>query len=464
MEKINETDGRNRSEQASYLGRVSQFVRDIYERGANIVDGKLIVPQEKLTVSQPLAITTQDYAVEKLGKILQDESKAKELAPIVVEYGNKIAGLTADGETKLKVFGWIYDSLEGKGESLERNENNSFGEKSKFDETLREISQLAEEMHSLEPLDKLEFVPLAGFEQNEIKETVFDEKGENLNLEEIYEEAISLQEVEKAQFVYEQNAIEQAEITEPSGKTNTEGYERIELGADVPRIPEDYTRTEINKLITETLPQIDLNLENGLTPKEILLPYNQAVWQSASENALNRLESIDHIQKINGIETQKVSKKTVDANQSIEQQLAKIDLRRQNIIELKSPDEFLLAEKEAINTFYRRQKQELGNLLTKVDEVREKQSATNDKTGEIALKKELNQIREAKPNFAFKLENSAEVVVGKPSAQSVNDRNFISSYVNYQLKQPETRLRFENERYRAFAVRLESAASRDEVM
>ena len=118
LEKINETDGRNRSEQASHLAKSSQFVRDIYERGANVVDGNLIVPQEKLTVSPPLSITTQDYAVSRIGKILQDEERAKELAPVVVEYANKIAGLTADGETKLKVFGWMYDSLEGKTENL----------------------------------------------------------------------------------------------------------------------------------------------------------------------------------------------------------------------------------------------------------------------------------------------------------------------------------------------------------
>ncbi|HRH46087.1 MAG TPA: hypothetical protein PKY82_30870, partial [Pyrinomonadaceae bacterium] len=35
---------------------------------------------------------------------------------------------------------------------------------------------------------------------------------------------------------------------------------------------------------------------------------------------------------------------------------------------------------------------------------------------------------------------------------------------NYQLKQPETRLRFENERYRDFAARLESASTREDVM
>jgi len=455
LEKINETDGRNRSEQASHLAKSSQFVRDIYERGANVVDGNLLVPQEKLTVSPPLSITTQDYAVSRIGKILQNEERAKELAPVVVEYANKIAGLTADGETKLKVFGWMYDSLEGKAENLDRGKNDSVADKSKFDETLREISVLAEEMHSLEPLDKIEFVPLAGNEQSDGRESVYDEKSENLNLEEIYEESISLREDEKT---------EQSQDLELSGKVNTEGYERIELGVEVPRIPEDFTNTEINSLVTETFPEIDRRIENGAIPKEILAPYNEAVWQSAREDALTKLESIYRKEKINGNEPHQSSAKTVDLNQNLHQQLAKIDLRRQNVIELKSPGEFLSAEKEAVNTFYRRQKMEVGNLLTKIDEIREQKSITDDKTQEISLKKELNQISEAKPNFAFKLENSAEIVVGKPSEQSVQTRNFISSYINYQLKQPETRFRFENERYRAYAAKLESAATREDVM
>lgn len=462
FEKINETDGRNRSEQASYLGQSSQFARDIYERGANIVDGNLIVPQEKLSVSEPLSITTQNYAVEKLSKILQNEERAKELAPVIVEYGNKIAGLTADGETKLKVFGWMYESLEGKNENLERGENNSVGKKSNFDEILEKISVLTEEMHSLEPLDKIEFVQFAGYEQSEIKETIFENLGENLNLEEIYEEAISVENENQPLSIDEKSA--QSLDLEPSGKINAEGYERIGLGTDIPRIPEDYTRTEINLLLTETLPEIDLKLENGVTPKEILNPFNQAVWQSAREDAQNRLESIQQKREINGIETNKSGGRTAETNQSLEQQLAKIDLRRQNIVELRLPSEFLLAEKKAINTFYRQQKQEVGNLLTKIDEVREKQVVKGNKSEETAFKKELNQIREAKPNFAFKLEDSAEIVIGKPSEQSVNDRNFISSYVNYQLKQPETRLRFENERYRIYAAKLESAATREDLM
>jgi hypothetical protein len=461
LEKINDSDGRNRSEQASYLGRSSQFARDIYERGGQLVDGNLIVPQEKLTLPEPLAITTQDYAVSRIGKILHNESKAKELAPVVVEYGNKIAGLTADGETKLKVFGWMYDSLEGKSETSERDEINSFEEKPKFDETLEKIRVLAEEMRSLEPLDKIEFVPLAEFEQSYKGESVFDDRGENLKLEEIYEEAISQQENEK-QFHSIDEKGEQFLDLEPDGKTNTEGYERIEL-ANTPRIPEDFTKAENTRFITEILPEIDRQIERGTSPKEIRAPFAQAVSRSAKEDAQNRLDSIYRKQLSNKDKPKQLGE-IRNSNQNLDQQLAKIDLRRQNIIELKSPLEYLSAEKEAINTFYRRQTVEVGRLLTKIDEVRQHKSKGGEKNQEIALKEELNQIKEAKPNFAFKLENSAEIVVGKPSEQSVQTRNFVSSYINYQLKQPETRLRFENERYRIYAARLESAATRDEVM
>ena len=439
LEKINETDGRNRSEQASYLGQFSQFTRDIYERGANIVDGNMIVPQEKLTDSQPLAMTTESYAVDRIGKVLQNEEHAKELAPVVVEYGNKIAGITADGETRLKVFGWMYESLEGKTDFGARET----GEKLSFAETLEKIRGLAEEMRVLEPLDKTEFVSLAEIEHSYSAESFVENKGDNLNPAEIYEEAINLE------------TSEQTIELEPSGKINIEGFERIELRTDVPRIPEDYTNTEISKLTGETLPEIDRQLENGIKPKEILAPFNEAVRQSAGEDANKKLESIYQKQQNNRTEPNQ-------PNKSLEQQPAKIDLRRQNILELKSPDEYLLTEKDAINTFYRQQKLEIGNLLTKIDEVRQIQRS--EKTEEITLKKELNQIRDAKPNFAFKLENSAEIVVGFPSQESVETRNFVSSYINYQLKQPETRLRFENARYRDFAVRLEFAATRDSVM
>ena len=162
LESINQTDGRNRSEHASYLGRSSQFVRDLYERGANVVDGKLIVPRENLEASPSLSIDTLEYAVKRVEKILNNDAKAKEVAPLLVEYGDKIAGSTADGETKIKVFSWMYEALEGKTEFLSSDMDRSPTENAddRFGRNLEEIRGLADEMHQLEPVDKLEFQTL----------------------------------------------------------------------------------------------------------------------------------------------------------------------------------------------------------------------------------------------------------------------------------------------------------------
>lgn len=526
LEKINQTDGRNRSEQASYLGKTSQFVRDIYERGANIVDGNLIVPQEKLSVSQPLAITTQDYAVNRIGKILSNESKAKEIAPVLVEYGNKIAGEGADGETRLKVFNWIYESLEGKTDFLGKEDDNQHSKSQKFDNTLENIRSLAEEMHSLEPTDKLEFVPLSGFEQYAEREIVFDQTGENLNLEEIYETAISREESgTQESFSNDHQENEQINSLETEAKINTERFERIELSGNVPQLPEEFTEREITRLLTKILPEIDRQIESGISQKEILKPYNEIIWQSKRDDALNQLEKIYQKQKITELD-KKLTKadltadqkeqlasemlrvqaavltptqeelrellldsgenveiiksnianianspksetiaqldgKTDKLSQNIQIQLDNIDLRRHNIIELNNPGEYRLAEQTAVSTFFRKSKQEIGNLLEKLDEIR---ATSGDGRAENSLKKELSQIKDSKPSIAFKLENSSEIIVGEPSAKAIQERIFVSSYIDFQMKQPESRLRFESERYRHYAAKLESASSREEVI
>ena len=458
LETISQTEGRNRSEQASFLGKSSQFVRDIYERGANVVDGKLIIPIENLNSAKPLSVTTQEYAVKKLGEVLKDESKAKEIAPLVVEYGNKISGLTADGETKIKVFNWIYDSLEGKNEFLDRDGAARQIETPKFDNALEKISRLAGEMHELEPLDKIEFVPLAGLEA-ETNQREFGDRDENRLIEEIYEDALSREAtdgIEKG----EQSIEEAVKDFGQEGTVSAETFERIDLNNTALRLPEEFSEAEVTQLLTKTLPDIDRRLESGEPVKEILGDFHQLVRQSAQEDAQSRLEKIYQRQNVATVKTGEIG----GLSHSVQAQIGQIDLRRQNVIELKSPGEFLAAESEAHRTFYRKSKQEIGSLLEKLDVVRETQKTSGDKSEEILLKKQLNQIKEAKPSFAYKLENSPEVVVGNPTAKAIEARNFVQGYISYQLKQPETRLRFESERYRNYAAQLESATTRSEVM
>jgi hypothetical protein len=404
LEKINQTDGRNRSEQASYLGKSSQFIRDIYERGASIVGGKLILPQEKLTISEPLAITTQDYAVKRIGNILKDESKAKEIAPDVIEYANKIAGVGADGATKLKVFNWIYDSLEGKIEILEVAENERNAERATFDETLSKISFIADEMYALERSSKMEFTDIIGIENNP---------------------------------------------EETFGRVETVVFERMNIGSDIPKIPSNYSEIEIEHLINEVLPEIDQKLENGVAINEILKPFNETIRQSGNENAFRKLEKI---YQVNG--------NPESAAESINAQLERIELYKQNVIELTNPHEFHDTQAFAIKTFYRKSLQESARVISKLDDFRELSTELKDKTEEKQLKKELNRIQESKPSFAFKINGSREIIIGTPSAESVAETNFVASYINFQLRQPESKLRHENERYRSYALQIEGQTTK----
>lgn len=431
--------------------------------------------------------------------------------------------LTSKFKRTLKVFNWIYESLEGKTDFLGKEEDNQYSKSQKFENTLEKISLLAEEMLSLEPTDKLEFVPLGGFEQNTEREKVFDQSGENLNLEEIYETAITREESEKQDsFTNEHQENDQTNELETQAKINTERFERIELSGNVPQIPEEFTEQEITRLLTETLPEIDRQIESGVSQKEILAPFNEIVWQSKKDDALNQLEKIYQKQKITELDAKisnanltteqkqqleseksrvqsatltptqeelrglllnlrenpdakrskfsdstktqtiaQLGENTEKLSQSVENQLGNIDLRRHNIIELSNPGEYRATEEAAVKTFFRKSKQEVGNLLEKLDDIR---ANAGERQAENSLKKELNQIKDSKPSFAFKLENSSEIIVGKPSGRAIEERNFISSYVDFQLKQPESRLRFESERYRQYAAKLESALSREEVI
>lgn len=517
LEKINETDGRNQSDQATHLGKLSQFVRDVYERGGNVIDGKLIVPKENLTLSPQLAVTTQDYAVGRLAGIVKDESKAKELAPQILDYGNKIAGGSADGETKLKVFAWMYDALEGKTEFLPNETNKSESREQKFDNALTEISRLAEEMHGLEPKDVIEFAPLSDFELE--NQTIWDERDESSHVAELYENAIGRDVANDAieqsgQIFDEQN--ERGLDSEPAGKIAPETFERIDLSDNAPRLPAEFTEAETARLLNETLPEIDRQLESGVLVKEILKPFHENVRQSARFDALNRLETIYQKQKIAELETKlsgpqlsaaqkekseseiarwqnlvltpswetqreiiagvrendfkgkttiaKASGKNGELSETVKTQLEKIDVRRQNVIELRSPSELLTTIETAEKTFYQKTKTEIAASRLKLAETSEAKESSVGKENENALKKQLNELRNSKPSFAFKLENSNEIIVGQPSATSLEERAFVASYVNFQLKQPETRFRHENERYRVSAARLEAADTRDGVI
>lgn len=298
MRELNFSDGRNQSEQASFLATQSPFLREIYERGGTAADGVLTVPRENLSVSPQIEIATTHTAVERLTHITGDAEKAKQLAPQLVEIGERIAGSNADGQTRLKVFGWLYRVLEGKLELLandsaqnaEREQNKN--SETSFSEKWEQIVELSETLAALEPKDKLPANSFEEFRENEQNSSYQNEPDENFTESELYENTIDRETVERAE-----------ELISSAGLI---GFERIELGSDLPKIPENMGRSDFEKLL-EKASRIDFQLENGFPKREILAPFQGYIELTRLDNELRLVE-----EEYAKIHFQKVGKETAE--------------------------------------------------------------------------------------------------------------------------------------------------------
>ncbi|HMM79221.1 MAG TPA: hypothetical protein PKC65_04275 [Pyrinomonadaceae bacterium] len=281
LAKLENTQGWNRSEHASHLNSQSQFVRDLYERGAMVRDGVLISPKETSSAVPPLAITTNRYAVERLSKVV-GESRASELAPQIVEHGKRIAGSSADRDTQMKVFNWIYGALDGKNALLPSDEKTPKNEKKeeRVERVVGEISGLAEEMSKLEPSDRLELLDAHS------DRTLFedhDRDNEDLSLEKVYEDAIA-QEVETISHDRE------------DGIGATQEFERIELSDTfLSGMATEMSKEELERWTEVRLSVLDEALENGTPVDSILRVFQNNVYHSAKEGPSEKQAAIDDL-------------------------------------------------------------------------------------------------------------------------------------------------------------------------
>ena len=273
---LNDSDGRNQSEQASFLAVKSPFLREIYERGGTVLDGVLTVPRENLSAPPEIEIATQHAAVEKLTAITGDTAKAKELAPQLVEMGERIAGSGSDGETRLKVFGWLYRTLEGKQDLLQPQEaekdaqNLPVYSEIGFSEKWQQIVDLSEAMAALEPKDRL---PEKSLDEAIENQTI--DRDENLTSVEIYENGVQIEDGTRPEEIVSGGALI--------------GFERIEVGTDLPKIPENLSRADFEKLLEKT-GAIDAQLERGVKVNEILKPFKLYVETTKLDNELRLVE------------------------------------------------------------------------------------------------------------------------------------------------------------------------------
>lgn len=276
LASIDNTDGRSRSEHSSYLNKFSQFAREAYEQGASTRDGILILPTERAFVTQPLSIATQQYAVNRLNKVVVNEERAKDLAPKIVEFGNKIAGTSSDRETKLRVFTSIYESLEGRYDFLPREESIQISESKsdRFERNLESIERLAEELSQLEPRDRL-WPPT---DRNEEVEHTYS-TDESLTND--VDEYVSLEIDHGPEADLAVSGIE---------------YDRIDLREPlVSRLISQTSKDERQRWFNEKFPKIDRDLENGVPVNVILKRFQETVYQTAKHDPSNKHEAVDDL-------------------------------------------------------------------------------------------------------------------------------------------------------------------------
>lgn len=246
LSRLDDTNGLNQSEHASYLNGQNQVLRDLYERGGTVKDGILIVPKEIQELKSPLRITTQECGVKRLEPVIGLE-RSRDVVPQILEYGKAIAGGGADRETEAKVFRWIYDALDGKQEFLEESKDESRTESivERFERTLDDVARLAEEMSRLEPSDHS--IEYEAFDESYIPG---NDHALSEGLEEVSDRVVDLESEQNLEHVH-----------------STLGFERVELeSTSLNQLAAEMSTEEFQHWAQVRLPALDDALENGINP------------------------------------------------------------------------------------------------------------------------------------------------------------------------------------------------------
>jgi hypothetical protein len=152
---LDDPDYRTPIEQADWLGKESQEMRDMYERGAVIKENVLVIPAEEYELRDDRDapfITTLSYAEKRIGDIEQ----AREFHSLALVISGETADTRADARDKIAVFKNYYDRIA-------RDEQDKwYGKDWKMEhwiavkDTLEEMRIVASEMAKLETRESIE--------------------------------------------------------------------------------------------------------------------------------------------------------------------------------------------------------------------------------------------------------------------------------------------------------------------
>lgn len=342
----NVEEGLTRGQHTARLNIADQLAREAYERGATINDSILSIPKDpdaRPIDAAKVTIGTEAHAIDFVRGFIDDAEAAREKGRRLFELGHRACGQWIDSHGRLSIFTHIYDQIR-------KDENGAYRSKEDralvIDKVLDQAAIWAEQLPEPAPEptpEEIHQFTLELAEQNRadaLREPAPEEQIQNahdnreqnahlLYLHELHSNSQGLASIgELTGFspgdfnnhdqtalgdenqiyadMFEQGVLNEIEFATPEGdhlgverqpsdnRALDATFERINLDALPPRVPETLTAETEQRLFQEILPRIDGQIEKGLSRKEILSPIYEANRTHETNRFEERLARIFH--------------------------------------------------------------------------------------------------------------------------------------------------------------------------
>ena len=337
-ELYNVQEGLTRAEHASHLNSIDQFTREAFERGATLTEGVLSIPKDpdsRPRDDSKVIIGTEAHAINFVRGFIEDPAVATEKGKLLFELGNKACGQWIDSDGRLAIFNHIYTAIrQDPAGAYRTNEQKAEVIDKVLEETALWAQQLpeptpeptAEQVHEFtlalaeenqaltlgatpEPeqddqtigleqqptslyLEHLQSLPnglatigeLSGYSDQQLDTTLDGPSiDENQIYADMYEAAIS----DHGEFATPEGDHLGAEREAGTSVTLEATYDRINLAALPPQIPDNLSLETQSELLDHLLPYVDSQIERGASKRDILAPLyenNREAEQRGFEN------------------------------------------------------------------------------------------------------------------------------------------------------------------------------------
>ena len=318
----NVPEGLTRAEHASRLNELDQFVREAFESGATLTENVLSIPRDpdaRPRDETKVTIGTEAHALNFVRGFIDDPKLAEEKGKLLFEAGNKACGQWIDSDGRLTVFNYIYTEIrQDESGAYRTNEQKAevihqvLAETTRWAEPLPEpiadpspeqvheytlafaaenraeleanlVSTLQSDFREvqIEPQTSLYFDhidsssyglatlgELAGFTFEPHIERTDPRPDENQIYAEMYEAAIA----DSLDYATPEGDHFGAERENTTTVTLDASYDRINLAALPPQVPDTLSFETQSDLLDHVLPAVDAQLERGASKSEILNP------------------------------------------------------------------------------------------------------------------------------------------------------------------------------------------------